>query len=150
VASWRNFIISSAKDAASRGGYPAPFWTNGSSVVDLSGTPADAGPAPAKGAFGSTCSGRCESGLVCYSDSARPPGICVPRCDPGSANATCPDGYACAASVAACVPLGSAALSHDGGGGCSTAARPMPARSVLGSLVVFALAGALWRRRRRG
>jgi MYXO-CTERM domain-containing protein len=148
VASWRNFIISNALDAASRGGYAPPFWTGGSSVVDASGTSADGGAKAVPGSLGSTCSGRCESGLVCYSDTARPPGTCVPRCEPGSSASTCPKGYACAASVAACVPEGSAALAHDNSGGCATASRATAPRAGIAALLVLALAGTIRRRKR--
>jgi hypothetical protein len=144
VSSWRDFIISTALDAATRGGYDPPFWTSGSSIpaADLP----DAGkPATPEPVLGRSCAAGCGSGYVCYSDSGKPPGVCVPKL--GSDGDTCPDGYAAAASIHACVPDGSSVLkSSDGGGSCSVAGAT---RSGAGAAGIAVCIGAMLAARRR-
>ena len=144
VSSWRDFIISTALDAAERGGYDPPFWTSGTSLPGAE--PPDAGkPAPPEPILGRSCSGGCGKGYVCYADSGEPPGVCVPKFD-GKA---CPDGYAHAESLDACVPEGSSVLKSDDGSGCSIGGAP---RSAAGGGAMIALAlgvGATLTARRR-
>lgn len=49
VATWKDFVISTALDAAAIGGYEAPFWVNGSSQVVVPPA-ADSGPQSCTGA----------------------------------------------------------------------------------------------------
>jgi len=57
VATWGDFVIQTARDAATAGGYPAPFWTSGSSIAPKVSASADGG-APG---YGTSCntSGEC-------------------------------------------------------------------------------------------
>ena len=143
VSSWKDFIISTALDAAARGGYDPPFWTSGSSTMSQGGE--DAGAMPAAGdPLGRSCSGACSAGYVCYSDSGKPPGVCVPHC--GADGGACPSGYACAASIDACVPEGSSVLASHDSGGCSFGGGATSSGAA--AFVACALAAAAIRRRR--
>jgi hypothetical protein len=147
VSSWRDFIISTAIDAAARGGYDPPSWTSG---VSLPGPDsADSGSGVPESKLGKSCSGGCGAGYECYADDGKPPGVCVPKC--GSDGGACPSGYECAASLDACVPKGSSVLSAQSSGGCAVTAAPSTgsAESVAG-LVACVGAAAFARRRRRG
>jgi hypothetical protein len=142
VSSWRDLIISTALDAASRGGYDPPFWTSGSSIPAADSP--DAGkPAAEEPVLGRTCSKGCDKGYVCYSDSGEPPGVCVPKLAAGDDE--CPKGYAAASSVGACVPEGSSVLRSGDGSGCSVGG----ARRSGAGLVAVALGVMLAARRRR-
>jgi hypothetical protein len=143
VSSWRDFIISTALDAAARGGYDPPFWTSGSSIP-ASELPDAGKPAAAEPVLGRSCSAGCGGGYVCYSDSGEPPGICVPKF--GGDGETCPDGYAHAPSLGACVPNGSSVLQSNDGGGCSVGGAP---RSSAGAVALALCAGATLVSRRR-
>ncbi len=148
VSAWKDFIISTAMDAASRGGYDPPFWTSGSSTPPVAAVANDGGGTTAlpESPLGRSCTGGCGAGYVCYSDTGKPPGQCVPHC--GSDGGACPSGYACAASLDACVPKGSSALEAKSTGGCAVGG----ATGASGSAVAFVAcvaAGVLLRRRRR-
>jgi MYXO-CTERM domain-containing protein len=143
VTAWRDFIITTAEEAASLGGYEAPFWvTTGSSdppVVDPSGA-AGAGGEPEGSAQGEPCESRaCGAGLVCYSASGdASAATCVEVC---SATAACDAGLVCE-------DVGSASLCLEPGGGgvdesgCTMAQRAPKTRSAgwlaLGLLALFA------------
>jgi MYXO-CTERM domain-containing protein len=134
VASWRDLIVSTARDAASRGGYPVPPWA--AEVV-----PPDAGAAG--GPLGQSCTGACADGYACYAERGTPPGICVPYCGPSMP--ACPAGYACSDSLgdrSACVPSAPASS------GCALAAPSAPA-SVPWIVALGLLALGLGRVRRR-
>lgn len=121
VAAWRDFIITTAQEAATLGNYEAPFWvtTGSSDPPSLPGT----GGAPGdtiRGAEGDGChdGGECQPGLVCYASASRDVGSCTMAC---STTADCGDGLVCqpAGSVSVCVaPNGSG----DESGGCSVSA----------------------------
>jgi MYXO-CTERM domain-containing protein len=145
VGSWRDFIIETALDAATRGGYDPPFWTKGSSTPGGAPVEADGGVSTP---LGRACSGSCGSGYVCYSDTGQPPGQCVPRC--GGAIEECPAHYACAQSIHACVPKGSSVLEPGSGSSSGCAVRHGQAGGPLG-LLAAAVLGAIARglRRRR-
>jgi hypothetical protein len=96
VASWADFIIATAKDAASLGGYTVPFWTQGSSTPPP--PPPDAGPP--KLDVECSSSSECGNGLVCYAASGDPPGICVSLC---GASDECGPGYSCKQRVGVCL-----------------------------------------------
>jgi hypothetical protein len=148
VASWKDFIVSTALEAAQLGGYEPPFWTSGSSEAPPPAEP-DAGTPLSGDALGETCSTGCTSGYACFSESGTPPGICVPRCeDPG---VTCPDGYACAGAFGVCAPEGSAVFGASGveeDGGCATVRLPSARGFGLGPISAVALlVGLAWARR---
>jgi MYXO-CTERM domain-containing protein len=146
VSSWKDFIISTAMDAAARGGYEPPFWTAG--VSTPSAAPSDAGAEPMTSTpsmLGRSCSGACGEGYVCYSDSGKPPGKCVPRC--GADGGACPSGYECAAALDACVPKGSSVLASTRASSCSSSGAGVPSGGAL--LVGLFAAGGLVLRRRR-
>lgn len=115
VAGWKDFIISTAREAAATGGYPAPFWTNGSSIPPP--PPPDAGPANPDTECAT--SDDCGGGLVCYAASGKPPGICVSRCDSDNGCAT---GLACNRSVGVCLKASAPSPADDSG--CSVGPRP--------------------------
>jgi hypothetical protein len=139
VASWRDFIVSTARDAARAGGYAPPFWTSGSS--EIPGGAGDAGP---RGPLGDSCTGACADGFACFAESGSPPGICVPRCS--DSEPSCPRGYACASSLGVCAPSGSRTLRAGDPGGCDVGA----ARGGgVGALAVLGGLGVALRRRRR-
>lgn len=129
VASWKDFIISTALEAATAGDYTAPFWTGGSSI---SGG-ADSGP------LGASCTTDCGNGYACYSASGKPPGICVPRCS--SSQTSCPGGYSCSETLGACIPTGTS-RSKDSGG-CSVAhgmsRNPGAAWSLLAAAIALSI-----------
>lgn len=143
VTAWRDFIITTAEEAASLGGYEAPFWvTTGSSdppLVDPSGT-AGASGEPEGSALGEPCESKpCGAGLACYSASGdASAATCVEVC---SATAACDAGLVCE-------DVGSASLCLEPGGGgadengCTMAQRAPKTRSAgwlaLGLLALFA------------
>lgn len=139
VASWADFIIDTALDAAERGGYDAPSWTSGSSEPPEEPT-ADSGDA-----IGQSCSAACSGGLACYSATGAPPGICVPRCTEGASE--CPENYACSEALGVCVPPDDR-QDHVPPSGCAVS--PGSSRtSSLGWLLVAAVVGGAATRRRR-
>jgi hypothetical protein len=145
VASWRDFIVSTAEDAASRGGYEPPSWTSGSSNPAVAASGADAGAAA--GPLGEACSSTCRGGYSCYSDTGSPPGICVPRC--GEGEPPCPGGYECAAALRACVPRGASVFASGSRGGCAVVSRADgPGGSRSAALMALAL-GVVRRRVKR-
>jgi hypothetical protein len=144
VSSWKDFIVSGAMDAASRGGYDPPSWATTASAGSDGGTVA-ANDQPTS-LFKRTCSGACGEGYVCYSDSGKPPGECVPRC--GDDGGACPSGYACAASLGACVPKGSSVLRAQIGSSCSISGASSAGTGAL-AIALFAGGGFAARRRRR-
>jgi MYXO-CTERM domain-containing protein len=147
VSSWKDFIISTAMDAAARGGYDPPFWTSGVSLP--SAAPEDAGTETTNNQetseLGKSCSGACSTGYVCYSNSGKPPGICVPHC--GADGGACPSGYECAASLDACVPKGSSVLQAKTSSSCAVSGTSSASGGSL-AVALFAAAGLLGRRRR--
>jgi len=145
VSAWKDFIVSTALEAAKMGGYDPPFWTSGSSTPPVSTTPtgADGGTSSL---LGTECTGSCPGGYACYSENSKPPGSCVPRCQ--SAGDSCPDGYACAESLHACVPKDSSALPH-GDSSCAVATPARRSLSWRSGLAAGLAIGILLARRRR-
>jgi hypothetical protein len=143
VTAWYDLVIDTAKDAAALGGYEAPFWvTTGSS--DPPPLLGDGGAPSELAAEGDSCSdtAACQSGLVCYASGPQADARCMATC---SATADCGAGLVCqpAGNVSLCVaPTGHG----DDSGGCSLTAHAE--RSASSSLLLAALAGMLWRRRR--
>jgi hypothetical protein len=145
VAAWRDFIISTAAEAAVLGNYESPFWvTTGSS--DRPPLPG-AGGAPSEaplGAEGDACrqGGDCRDGLICYADAGQSVGECTASCH---VTADCDEGLVCepVGAVSICAaPTGSG----DDSGGCSIANAGATSRS-LGLLAAAALVLARLRRR---
>jgi hypothetical protein len=143
VHSWGDFIIQTARDAASQGGYPAPFWTSGSSVPPP--PPPDAGTTTQGGQC--NISTDCENGLVCYADTGKPPGLCVAPC--GGTNPDCADGYSCLKSVGVCLKSQSAQV-HDSGGCAVERTGSAGLKHWPLGAAAMVLMGAISRRRRRG
>jgi hypothetical protein len=108
VAGFADFIIPIAREAAAQGGYPAPFWTNGSSIPPP--PPPDAGPANPDTQCAS--SDDCGGGLVCYAASGKPPGVCVSHCGTGDA---CQPGFTCNRAVGVCLRTPAPPPGDDGG-----------------------------------
>ena len=149
VAAWRDFIVDTAQDAATLGGYDPPFWvTSGSSdpaspvLVGAAGAP----PEPNNGVEGETCTstGDCGDGLVCYAKRTGTSGLCTTTC---TATADCSSGHVCqtVGSVSVCA---TPALPVDDEGGCAVSATGSGRTSwvaLLGALGV----GLAWARRRR-
>ena len=104
--SWKSFIVSTALQAASDGGYPAPAWTQAAPPP-----PTDGGSTqPGSGQLGDPCGDGtdCASGQ-CQSQSSGSAPICTQACD--NAGNSCPSGYSC--SNGYCFPSSGA----DGGSG---------------------------------
>lgn len=142
VAFWKDFIIATAKDAASAGGYPAPFWTNGSSTPPP--PPPDAGPPKLDAACNS--SGDCGGGLLCYAASGEPPGVCVSPCSTAD---DCQAGYSCDTRVGACLNAAPPPPSKSGGCAVSSTARSSSTGPASGLLLGLGLLAAHRRRRVR-
>jgi MYXO-CTERM domain-containing protein len=134
VASWRDLIVATARDAADRGGYPLPPWA---------GEPGAPDAGAVSGPLGQSCTDSCAGGYACYAGNGTPPGICVPHCGPSLP--ACPGGYACSDSFGVCIPSATASS------GCSVGPRSGPSAPPLPALVALGLATlGLGRLRRRG
>lgn len=144
VTAWRDFLVQTATEAATLGGYEPSFWvTTRSSEPPLSG--AAGAPSAAEGATeGEPCQSgsSCASPLVCYQSAPGAESTCAATC---SATADCRSGQVCesAGSVSVCA---SPPKSAEDTGGCSFGPPP-PCRS-LGLLLALPLAGLALQRRR--
>ncbi len=125
---WSSFIISTAIQAASMGGYTPPVWTQPPPSTD-GGTPPppDAGttapdggpPPPPPGTLGATCSANtdCNSGM-CLSQDNGTTWVCSQACNPAG------DGSDCGDPSYRCVPDNAGngyCFVKPTGGGCSVA-----------------------------
>jgi MYXO-CTERM domain-containing protein len=114
-----------------------------SGVTDA-GTPSQLGPE-----LGEDCTSVCSGDLLCYSETGKPPGQCVPPCSPS--NRTCPSGLECNTAMGACVPEDDSTpdddTDHSAGCGCRVA--DPRAGGAWGILGLFAALGATMRRRHR-
>ncbi|HVU01908.1 MAG TPA: trypsin-like serine protease [Polyangiaceae bacterium] len=135
VASWSDLIVQTARDAASRGGYPVPAWA---------AAPDAGGGGNAETPLGESCTGACRDDYVCYSDTGKPPGICVPRCIP--ADPSCPVGFTCSSDLHACVPTPPQTSSS---GGCAVPPALPPARGPVALAALASFVASRLRRRRR-
>lgn len=126
VAAWRDFIVEKAFIAAQSGNYAPPAWA---------GKP-PAGYVPAVDPLGSSCTGSCSSGYVCWSESGMSPGICVPPCS--AAEMTCPADFACDTQLGACVEAPPPAR-EETSSGCAISASPTDGRGVWLGLGLLAL-----------
>ena len=172
VASWADFLQSTALDAATSGGYaPLPWATADTSTVEpgaagSGGTGAsgnagagqtasggssagEAGASPqAAPPLGAACtaSSECELSYSCYSASSTPPGICVPSCR--ADGASCPASYACNADLGVCTPTQSLVNKSRVSASCSLGARSLPAGGPWAALLAASVV-RLGRRRRK-
>ncbi len=147
VSSFRDFIVSTALDAAKLGGYTAPSWAlddgGGTSTSPVMAVD-DAGTGGGTDSpLGQACTSSCADGYACYSATGTPPGACVPRCS--ATNSTCPATYTCSTSIGACLPKGDGASSGSSGG-CAVSS--VPAGGTAAASIV-ALLGLLLVERRR-
>jgi hypothetical protein len=143
---WQSLIISTAQQAASMGGYPAPSWTTGPTDADASAVnPVTATPNAGKLAFGSDCdsNGACASGQ-CVSRSTDGGFICSEACGP---SVTCPQGFTCFMDYcfASDTEAGVKSSSTSGGGCDAGRARPSGGQ---GWALGLGLGGLIARRRR--
>lgn len=156
VTAWRDFLTTTAREAADLGGYEAPYWvTTGFSdppeLPSMGGTAGaagagSAGEEPPTAAPGEACADLpCAEGLLCYTataDASR--ATCVAECKTTS---DCGSGQECqdigGASVCT-TPHGSVDDS-----GCSVAAPSRGTKSWLGVLAMAAMASLLRRGARR-
>jgi hypothetical protein len=156
VAAWRDFIVTTAREAAALGGYQPAFWvTSGSSepAPVLGGAGADgsgAGGAPTEtsgATAGESCkaAGDCHDGLVCYAAKSGEPGVCTPTC---SATVACEGGKVCKSvdDVFLCAPNTNRVV--DATDGCTLAAAP-GSGAPWSSLLAASGAAWAWQRRRR-
>jgi hypothetical protein len=148
VASWSDWIIETALDAAASGGYDPPFWA-------LSGS---SDPPVGVLGEGESCSSSdaCVAGLVCYYATDPSAATCTATCGDGaecSAGRSCRLGYAVAGGGLCLSGTPSTGGDSGSGGsgdeGCSVAGaprRPSPGSLAWLTLSLGVLAGA-WRRR---
>jgi uncharacterized protein (TIGR03382 family) len=118
--------------------------SNGGSETGSSGAPVVQMPTVTP--LGAACSGAddCPGTYQCYSSTAKPPGICVPRCV--SNGASCPDGYSCAESLSVCVPTPSKVTKASVSTSCALSTGKHSGNGALATLLVV---GFAWLGRRR-
>lgn len=149
VTAWRDFLIDTASEAATLGGYEPAFWvttraSDPPAVVDPSASGGAAGEAG--GAEGDSCrsGAECGSGMVCYATAHDESGTCVRTCQ---TTADCGSGQFCDSQgdVAVCtVPQHSADES-----GCAVAPKPAGGTTPVSLLGLIVGALTLLRRRLR-
>lgn len=117
VTAWRKFLIDAALEAATLGGYEAPFWA----TTGLSDPPVVMEPVNTGAAQGEACSSRdsCAAGLACYASSDGD-ATCVEQC---TATTDCEAGLVCEdlGSSSVCIPPRGGGADE---GGCHVAAPP--------------------------
>lgn len=153
VASFRDFIVETAFDAAASGGYPAPFWAwSGASELDES-----------RAAEGEPCAtgDACRPGHVCYYEGNPADAACRAVCED---DRQCPDAHLCQPGFdvrggGLCLPLPEPAPPREsdaptatGGSadGCSLSRTPSNSRAgfLLGAAFGLAMLGQARRRAR--
>ncbi len=114
------------------------------SGVNDAGTPSELEPA-----LGEECTSSCSGDLLCFSETGKPPGQCVPPCS--SSNETCPSGLECNTAMGACVPAEDSSPDDDAdhSAGCGCRVSGSRTGDAWGILVLFAALGAGMRRRLR-
>lgn len=157
VGSWGDWIIGVAKEAAAQGGYPEPFWVDGSSIPpeEPDAGAGGAGGGPGNVPIGTPCDGStpCGAGYQCYSTDGQT-GVCQPPCNGAGA---CDDpGLTCVSDLNACLDDSQISATSDSSGddgGCTVSAAPSlssdPAKPVPWALLGPGAATVLLRRRRR-
>ncbi len=153
VASWKDWIIGVAQEAAAQGGYQPPFWV----TTGVSDPPAaDAGEAGASGSSTSSPSvigdqgdkcgapSDCLTGYGCYSpDSQATNAYCAAYCN---SSASCADGTHCDTGIGVCVAGAASAATRDSS---SCAIRAPGGKRAPAGAALLALAAALVVSRRR-
>ncbi|MES1175975.1 MAG: S1 family peptidase [Myxococcales bacterium] len=139
VASWKDWLIRVATEAAAQGQYEAPFWAK----TGLSDPPGGA----AAGTQGDRCtaSADCAAGLACYSPTSMASNAyCAALC---KEEGDCASGTSCALGLGVCV---ASPPSPHGSSSCALAASRSDSNAPL--LIALAAFGAALtaRRRRRG
>jgi Trypsin len=114
-------------------------------VTVIAGAPslggAGSGVSPTIDPLGLSCTGQCPGSYKCWAASGKPPGVCVPACS--ASETTCPSGYACDASLAACVKsLPKTTVNQSSG--CSVSAASRARESTGGLWVALGLLGFAW------
>jgi MYXO-CTERM domain-containing protein len=166
VSAWRDLIMQVAVDAATKGGYPTPFWALSGSSDPSPGTGGAGGstgtggePNPgvggssgstSTGAQGQACnaSASCPTGFQCLSDDGTN-GNCYANC---SSSSDCGAGLTCDPTANACMAQASpkANGTSDSSGGCSIGASGRgPVKPVPWVFGMALLALGAGRRRRR-
>jgi len=151
VTAWSDFITSTAREAATAGGYEPPFWVTTGSSDQAPTASAGAGGEGGGGSAvlageGESCGAAlaCADGLACYAETGAEVGRCLRRC---TTTSECDSGTACQplGGVSLCVPPQHTA---DDSGGCAVS--PTGSDSPLGWLVAgLGVAFASLRRKRR-
>jgi MYXO-CTERM domain-containing protein len=168
VASWKDWITSTARQAAIDGKYAAPFWVDsGSSDSPLtnpdgsdSGTAGASGATPGElaaagaadapaesGTQGDKCAATpdCHNGFGCYSPtSTSDNAYCALLC---TSQAQCTSGTRCDSAVGACVAT--ITVSSAQSTSCAVSSVGHAGDASNGGLVVLAVAAGLMSRRRR-
>jgi hypothetical protein len=154
VASWKDWLIGVATQAAAQGGYTPPAWVTTGSSDSTSSAP-EAGTLGAAGASGESSSGfgaqgdkcgapdDCKTGFGCFSpDGSASDGYCAALC---STDAECTMGTHCQSGVGVCVNPSSASQAS------SSCALGVAGQSTSGASALFAFAafGLLGLRRAR-
>ncbi len=147
VTAWRDFLIDTAKDAATMGGYTPPFWvSSGSSDPPVLAGSAGAPSVPEGASLGEPCTATsaCQSDLVCYASESGQPGKCSATC---TTTSQCSEGMVCqsAGDVSVCVTPSGGADDH---GGCAVS-RTRSSESLGSLLVALGASLTLVRRRSR-
>ena len=157
---WRDWIVATALDAATQGGYPPPSWTAPPPVVADGGTPgSDSGTVtPATGGLGDSCADPtdCNSG-VCASPASGQPAVCTQACDVTAQD--CPAGFKCTDTgsggqcfVTPAGPTNPGSTTTTTTSGCNVGPSADPSRPVpwkQAGIAGLVLLVALARRRRR-
>ena len=154
VASWKDWIIGVAQQAAVQGNYPPPFWVQTgmsdpptTDLPDSGSAGAPATPVGSVGTQGYKCGvpQDCQSGFGCFSPTGSGSNAyCAEFC---TAQTECGEGTECRAGVGVCVaagPTGSANSSS-----CAVRALGRPGGTLPSVLLSLGWLGlVLWRRRR--
>lgn len=148
VWSWSEFIIATAKDAAAKGGYPAPFWAL-SGKSDPEQPPPGTGGASGADPQGQACGqGQgCPSGYECFAAGSVETATCAAKC---SAASPCGAGLECNA-LGVCVGAtgpGASGGQSESGSGCSMGGERGPVKPVPWVFATLGLCLGLARRRR--
>jgi Trypsin len=138
VASWKDWLIRVATEAAAQGQYDPPFWVK----TGLSGPP-DAATARVQGDK-CTASPDCDSGFACYSPTSRADNAyCAALC---KEQATCPSRTTCQLGLGVCVANPPSA---HGSSSCALSSSGSASSARLLLIVALAAIGSEPRRRRR-
>jgi len=169
VSAWRTWIMDVAKEAATLGGYPAPFWAisgssdpGGAGTGGTSGSGGSSGGSSGVGGGGSGAAGsgsspdpqgnpceagnRCPSGYLCIVDPNGPDTpFCTATCD---AARGCGDGLTCQTADSVCV-IDAPSSGESSGSSCAFGPTALDPGRSLPWMAGALLLGLVARRRRR-